>query len=216
MTRIAPLAMLAALAALACTPSVAPPQVPASASPSAAASAAASTTPASTTPSPAASAAASPAASPSAGASPNPAAGGTEPDAHEAEACEHMEEGPGVAVTANLVTMSRERARVEDDHKRYDVGLVQNAGQYEGYVIFENAEAGAYEFFLNKDVPFKLMQAGKEITPTGTATQVGGCPEVIKKLVEADLAVGQVELHFGPTTESTVGLVFEHHHTDDE
>lgn len=216
--RFTPLAMLAALAALACTPSVAPPAVTPSASPSAAASAA----PASAQPSAAASAAASPAASasptasPAASATPNPAGGGTEPDAHEGEACEHMEEGPAVAAAAALASTSRTPAKVAGDHKRYDVALVQTAGQYEGYVTFENGEAGEYEFYLNADVPFKLMQDGKEIAPEATTGALGGCPDVVKKVVHAELAVGEVELHFGPTTTATVGLVFEHHEADGE
>ncbi len=201
--RLIPLAALAALTVLACSTTVAPPAATPSASPSAAASAAASpaakptagTSPAPTT-APATNATASPAAS-------------AAPAEVDVEGCEHGEEGPAKAVTANLVTMSRERARVADDHNRYDVTLVQSAGQYEGYVIFENDDVGDFHFYLNKDVPFKLMQNGKDVAFEKTTKPLALCPDVVKASYVAELAIGQVELHWGPTSESSVGVVIE-------
>lgn len=215
--RFIPLAALAALAALACTPTVAPPTLPtASGSPAATASAGASTAPttgASTAPGASASptGSASPAASASPGASAKPA---HDHAADFTEGCEHLGEEDGAkAVQASLVTMSRERGVVAADHARYNIGLIKNGGRSEGYVLFENDEEGEFHFFLSQDVPFKLVQGGKDVAFHAEDTQkpLAACPNVVKAHYAADLGVGQVELHFGPTDQTTVGLVLEHH-----
>ena len=218
-SRFIPLAALAALAALACTPTVAPPAAPgASAAPGVVASAPAQPPFAVVDGSPAPVGSASPAASASPGAGPpSPGAGPASPGASASpaaavdygEACEHVAEGPAKVVSANLVTMSRARDSVAADHTRYDVGLVLSGGQSEGYVLFDSDEAGDCAFYLNKDVPFKLMQAGQEVAFEATEKPLAACADAIKAHYVAEVGVGQLELHFGPTSETTVGIVIE-------
>lgn len=134
---------------------------------------------------------------------PAPAAGG------DAEGCEHMNEGPAVAVTANLVSMNRERDKVAVTHTRFDVKLTPNAGQNEGYVLLDSDEAAEVQVYLSQDVPFKLMQDGHVIAFDASDKHPLTCP-AIQAHYAADLGIGPVELHFGPTPETTVSLVLEH------
>lgn len=201
-------APLLALLAVGCTASGTGSVTPgASALPSAGASAMPSAA-ASAMPSAAASTAASakPSTAPSAAATAAPAAPGV--DNLAAEACEHMAEGPMESKQANLVTMSRERAVVTAEHRRWDVQLVANAGKNEGYVLFENAEEGDFHFYLGADVPFKLKQDGKDVTFEATSKSGFGC-DAVKASYAAELGIGQVELHFGPTDQKAVSLVLE-------
>ena len=169
---------------------------------SAAPSTAASTSPAAK---PSAAASAAPSSAPSAAASGAPAV-----DADLAEACEHMAEGPAESKQANLLSMSRERAVLKAEHRRWDVQLVESAGKYEGYVLMENDEEGEFHFSLGADAAFVVKQDGKTVAFSETKKTGLGC-DALKAHYAAKLAIGQVELHFGPTTEKAVSVVIEHH-----
>ena len=198
-------APLLALLAAGCTATATGTVTPgASTQPSAAPSLAASLAP-SAKPSAAPSTAASIAPSGQPSAAPSAAA---PHDLASTEACEHMTEGPSDTKQANLLSMSRERALVKADHRRNDVQLVANAGKNEGYVLFENDKDGDIHFFLGTDVPFKLKQDGKDVTFEKTAKSGFGC-DTIKAAYSADLGIGQVELHFGPSDAKAVSVVLE-------
>jgi hypothetical protein len=126
------------------------------------------------------------------------------------ELCLHLSSGTGVPVTA-VASGDASGAVVDDDHKRYEVALVDVEGGKGGMVTFNAAEAGDYVFALGADVPLALKGPdGATITFSGVQTGALGCPQLRKRLV-AELPVGSTTLTFGPTTEpSMVPLVIEH------
>jgi hypothetical protein len=125
----------------------------------------------------------------------------------DAEGCEHLKEGPAVAVTA---TAGGEGApAIDDDHRRYDVALVAVTGGMGGFVTYASPMATDYVFFLGTDVPLQLINAASApVTPEESATSSPVCTE-IKGRYLVPLEVGTYALRLGPTTETSVSIVVE-------
>lgn len=132
--------------------------------------------------------------------------GGTPEDA-DAEGCEHLQKGPGVALTA---TASASGApAVSDDHKRYDISLPAGTGGNTGSVTFAASEATDYTFFLNADVALKLTSSnGQTVAFESSAKSSTSCTDIKGRYV-APLQVGTYTLTLGPSTPSSVSLVIE-------
>jgi hypothetical protein len=125
----------------------------------------------------------------------------------DAEACEHLQEGPALALTAGAAPASA--PAVDDDHRRYDISLVDIDGGKGGVVRFAAAEAGAHLVVLSADVAIRFVDgAGSVIAPLAEAKGSASCGEVAARF-EVPFVVGTVYLEIGPTAATSVNLVVE-------
>ena len=127
----------------------------------------------------------------------------------DAEACTHLKvtEDKAVKVTANPLPAGA--PAVADDHKRYDISLVDVTGGKGGHVAFAVDEAHDFAFFLGADVPVKFTDPMGMNTPTkSSATSSSACAEIKGKHV-VPMSVGTYTVSFGPTTATAVNLVIE-------
>jgi hypothetical protein len=131
----------------------------------------------------------------------------------DADACEHLQEGPASAITASANTTGA--PAVSNDHRRYDISLIDEAGGKGGSVSFAVAAANNYTLFLNGAVPVNLRDAnGQRIEVLASGADSAACSE-LKRLHIFSLAVGTYSISFGPTQSSSVSLVIieaEHTH----
>ncbi len=126
----------------------------------------------------------------------------------DVEGCEHLQEGPAVAVTATLVGDTTTPA-IAGDHKRYDVTLLAAGGQRAGVVSFAAAEATDYVFFFDASVPLEIIDsAGTVVAIEASTTSSTECTDIKARHV-VELAVGTYFLELGPTAETDVGIVVE-------
>ncbi len=130
----------------------------------------------------------------------------------DVEGCEHLQKGPGSAVTA---TTTGTAPAVSNDHKRYDITLPAGSGGNTGSVSFASGEAVDYVFFLGTDVPLKITQGTQEVSFESSAKSSATCTEVKGRYV-APLGVGTYTLTFGPTSATSVSLVIEESGHDHE
>jgi hypothetical protein len=107
----------------------------------------------------------------------------------DAEACEHLAEGPGVDVAA-AATSSAMAPPVAGDHKRYDVTLGDVAGGKGGFVTFAAAAAGEFIFYTSEPVQLTVKDpAGADVKAEKTATSIPECTGIKGRHVY-DLVVG--------------------------
>jgi len=135
--------------------------------------------------------------------------GGGEAEAPDAEGCEHMAEGPSVAVVADA--NAAEPEAIADDHKRYDVTFVDlDGGQKGGAVTFAADEMGDFHFFFDTAVPYQITdRAGTVVEVEESLPGTDACTD-IKKWDIIELDVGTYTLTFGPTDAAGVKIVVEH------
>ncbi len=127
----------------------------------------------------------------------------------DAEACEHLKEGPSSSVTAAQTGTADAAPAVAANHTRHDITLVDVQGAKGGAVKFSSAEATQYRVSLNKDVPFAVKDsAGAAVAIEETLTDSAECTE-LKARHTFELGVGTYTFEFGPTAETEVGMVIE-------
>ncbi|EAU62707.1 hypothetical protein STIAU_7222 [Stigmatella aurantiaca DW4/3-1] len=99
---------------------------------------------------------------------------------------------------------------VSNDHKRYDISLVDATGGKGGSVTFAASEEGDYLFFVSEDVPLTIRTAnGVAVEPEAVAKSSTECSE-IKGRYTVELGVGTHVLTFGPTSKTSLSFVAEH------
>ena len=126
----------------------------------------------------------------------------------DAEACEHLEQGPAQPIAAGSAADDSAPA-VADDHRRYDITLADISGQNGGFVAFASSEAADWLFLFDRDVPVTFRDAaGAAIAPEETSASSADCPLVRGRHL-VPLEVGTVYLELGPSTETSVSLVIE-------
>jgi hypothetical protein len=131
--------------------------------------------------------------------------GGEDPDA---EACEHMKEGPMALVTA-AAAFSATAPAVKNDHQRYDLTLADGVGGKAGFVTFAVPAAGDYIVYTSAAVKVAVKSAAMaDVTAESTTNSFAGCPEVKGRHVY-ELAVGTYVIGIGPETSDKVSLVLE-------
>jgi hypothetical protein len=124
------------------------------------------------------------------------------------EACEHIEMGPAVALTA-ATTSSASAPKLGDDHKRYDVSMVDVTGGKGGYVSFAASKAGEYIFFTTAPVTLKVKtSAMADVAVESSAAMIAECTQVKGRFVY-DLEVGTYIIAIGPETVDKVSFVVE-------
>jgi hypothetical protein len=127
--------------------------------------------------------------------------------AADAEGCEHLQDGPSAAITA--ATAAAGAPSVDDDHRRYDVTLVDVTGGKGGVVKFAASAAGVHVIFLDADVPLFITDAaGAPVAIEESASSSTACADIRGKHV-VELGVGTYNLTLGPTTSTQVGVVVE-------
>ncbi|QSQ27426.1 hypothetical protein JY651_22030 [Pyxidicoccus parkwayensis] len=124
----------------------------------------------------------------------------------DVEGCEHLQKGPGVAVTA---TTSGTAPSVSNDHRRYDISLADGTGGRTGSVSFAAAEATDYVFFTSADVPLVVRNSSGAVVAIEESTSSSAQCADIKGRHVVPLTVGTHTLTFGPTSTATVSLVIE-------
>lgn len=130
-----------------------------------------------------------------------------EEESADTEGCEHLQNGPAATVTASATATGA--PAVNNDHKRYDVTLVDVSGQKGGSVTFAASEAADYVFFLGANVGFSVANAnGQAVAIEESATSSSECTEVKGRHV-VPLSVGTYTLTFGPTSATSVSVVVE-------
>ncbi len=135
----------------------------------------------------------------------------------DAEGCEHLQEGPSSPITATATATGA--PAVKDDHRRYDITLVDVEGGKGGSVSFAAAEATDFILFTSADVPVSIQNAsGQAVSPEASVKNSSECTE-IKGRHTIPLEVGTYTISFGPTTQSSVSIVIEaadhdHDHED--
>ena len=122
----------------------------------------------------------------------------------EAEACEHMANGPATAVTAGATEAeAADTAAADWLHKRVDVTLSDDGnGGFAGYLTYEATETAEYVFFTSGDFTVQVAGAAAEATAA-----VAECTDVQNGLT-FDLEVGEHVVMISASTE-TVSLVAE-------
>lgn len=133
--------------------------------------------------------------------------GGDDDDDHDddpdAEACEHLIEGPETDVTATATSAGS--PSIASDHTRYDVALAGTGG----FVRFAADEEAEFIFFVNDPIDFTLSDAGGEITPEDSQSSSPDCEEVQGRYTY-DLTVGTYHIELGPAVATTaVSIVVE-------
>lgn len=129
------------------------------------------------------------------------------------EACEHLKEGPSVAVAATT-TAGATAPAIASDHKRYDLTLPVTAspGSFLGHVTFAAPAAGDFIVFTSAAIPVKVTTAaGADVAPESTASSITECTEVKGRHV-FELGVGTHYVALGPATNNSVSVVVEPGH----
>jgi len=122
--------------------------------------------------------------------------------------CLHARRGPFADVAASAPPAAD--ANVDPVHTHYRVALVATGAGFHGAVRYTPQRAGEWAFYVEHDVPLRIVgPEGAALTPT-LVDAVPGCPHL--RRVEVVTLAAQVVYHLelGPTTASTVGLVIEH------
>lgn len=131
----------------------------------------------------------------------------TPPPGPDAEGCEHLREGPAVAVAA--APAADGAPEIAANHRRYDVALTPVAAGNGGFVRYAAPEAGDYLFFLSADVAVQFLDAaGAPVAPEASAKSSTACVEVKGRHV-VPLEVGPYAIQLGPTTHGAVSIVVE-------
>jgi hypothetical protein len=124
-----------------------------------------------------------------------------------AEACEHVEIGPAVGVTAAAMS-SPSAPKIDSDHKRYDVTTVPVSGGKGGYVTFAPIDAGDYNFYTTQAVTLNVKSAaGAEVPVDRSDASIPECTEVKGRHVFA-LQVGTYIVGISGAVDK-VGIVVE-------
>ncbi|AEI66384.1 hypothetical protein [Corallococcus macrosporus] len=130
----------------------------------------------------------------------------------DAEACEHLQEGPASAVTATLGTDAA--PAILADHRRYDVTLADGPDGKQGAVSFAVSEAADYVIYTNADVDLSITTAsGVAVEIEESSSSSEGCADIKGRHV-VPLTVGTHYLTFGPTSAATVGVLIEESHDE--
>lgn len=133
--------------------------------------------------------------------------GGEPAEDADAEGCEHLREGPAVAITASA--SSTGAPKVGADHKRYDISLPAGTGGNTGSVSFASDLAADHIFFLSADASLTITSSGGQTVKfESSAKNSASCGDIKGRYV-APLEVGTYTLTFGPSSVSSVSLVIE-------
>ncbi|NTX35471.1 hypothetical protein HUA74_15805 [Myxococcus sp. CA051A] len=124
----------------------------------------------------------------------------------DVEGCEHLREGPAVPI---LATTTGTPPLVANDHRRYDITLVDGSGGRTGSVTFAASEATDYVLYTSADVPVSITNGSGAAVEIEESTKSSETCTEIKGRHVVPLTVGTHTFTFGPTSAASVNLVIE-------
>ena len=125
------------------------------------------------------------------------------------EACEHMELGPDIDVSA--AGSGSAAPDVSTEHTRYDVTLSDlGDGTFGGSVTFAAPEAGLYYFMLSADVPVAVTGADGGVVPVHHEVQDPPECALVSMAYHYELPVGTATIAIGPAPSADLSLIVEH------
>jgi hypothetical protein len=150
----------------------------------------------------------------------------------DAEACEHMTEGPFIDVTAGASASAA--PDVSAEHTSHRIALVAHgaagggggggsgggggggtaASPRGGYVSLAVPNAGDVVLFVDADVPLSVQDATGSDVAVEDSCDPSACStdcDLLKGRHTVELGVGTYALRFGPTDIASVALVHEAH-----
>lgn len=136
-------------------------------------------------------------------------------------ACEHLQDGPFVDVTATVDTT--DAPDVSAEHTAFHVTLADagaggsgggggSTATRGGYLSFAPDAEAHYVFFLGADVPFAVEDSSGGSVAIHESCDPAACSDAcadIRGRHVVELSVGTYYLSFGPTSETEVALVRE-------
>jgi hypothetical protein len=138
---------------------------------------------------------------------PPPDGGDPEPSL-DAEACEHMSEGPYNDVTATYDPIAA--PDVSAEHTAHRIQTLKST--FVGHVAFLSDAAGDVIFFRDNHTPFEIEDSTGALVPIEESCDWAACSSECDLLARRDivhLEVGTYLLAVGPTSEPSVTLVHE-------
>ena len=138
--------------------------------------------------------------------------GGTAGIEIEADACDHFEYGPELAVTA---TTDGAGAPEAETHHDLTVTLPGADTAHSGVLSVTTAEATEMVFLFDTDVTVTLTGADGQIVAPAITERPGKTCDTAKLVIQANLPAGTSQLAIGPTDAASVRLVI-HPAVDDD
>ncbi len=132
---------------------------------------------------------------------------GHEHEEPNAAACSHLEKGPAVAITA-AATSSKDAPRIDNNHSRYDVTLVDVAGGKGGFVSIAARKATDYIIFADQPVRLTVMKANQEVAAESSQPSIPECTTV-KGRHAYPLGIDTYEIGISGATSNKVSLIVE-------
>lgn len=128
----------------------------------------------------------------------------------DAEACEHLAEGPAIAAQAVSEVTSPALADVGEPHTRYDIALTDVTDGKGGWVRLPVAAAGDYIVFLDADVALAAFAGdGTTAREAEDVDDHSDACETIRGRHVFEFPVGETLLWFGPAATDAVSVVIE-------
>lgn len=125
----------------------------------------------------------------------------------DVEACEHLNDGNGLAVEAKA---DGTLASVDKAHARYDIALSATGdGLFGGKVLYNSAEEADYVFFFDQDVALEVRDVEAHAIKAAEQASSSIACKTVKARYVVPLGKGAYTLHLGPLTAATVSLVIE-------
>ncbi|NUN13149.1 MAG: hypothetical protein HUU55_05885 [Myxococcales bacterium] len=124
-----------------------------------------------------------------------------------AELCEHMAEGPSIAVFASAETTNL--PDVSTPHTRFDVTLVADeSGTWSGSVRYASPGTGDLRLATSKTIDVTLTAPDGSTVVAMPDAMASTCAD-IPKLISFPVSVGPYTLSFGPSDTADVKIVIE-------
>ena len=122
------------------------------------------------------------------------------------DGCEHMQDGPFASITANAVEGQAPSMPME--HTKYMVTLVDDGGNFGGFVSIPIADAGELFVYSDNTAPLTLRDdSGSPVVAELEDTSISACTEVDREKVY-DVDVGTYTVELGPYDQARMSLVY--------
>jgi hypothetical protein len=129
----------------------------------------------------------------------------------EAEACEHLDEGPFQPLAA--AATAADAPAGNETHVSYEVSLLDlGEGSFGGFVAFDPPEAGEYYVFTDKPVELSFADASGASIAIESQCTGSPCSEtcaIVERRYQLDVGTERVVVAFAPGAEPETLLLFE-------
>jgi hypothetical protein len=129
----------------------------------------------------------------------------------EAEACEHLDEGPFQPLAATATAADAPAGN--ETHVSYEVSLVDlGEGSFGGFVAFDPPEAGEYYVFTDQPVELSFADASGATIAIESQCTSSPCSEtcgIVERRYQLDVGTERVVVAFAPGAVTETLLLFE-------